>query len=78
MQEVIEPRATLSEAGGALFSGILRVVNRRLLLQLDGYIDYGREDAVDERGEARQSNVDLALGFLSEITTGVVAARGPR
>ena len=74
MQELIEPRATLFEGQ----DGIPLVLSCRLRLQLDRYIDDGGDDAVDERGKARQSNVDLALGFLSEITTGVVAAMSPR
>jgi len=71
MQELIKRRATLSKGRG-VFSSIPLVLSRRLLLQLDRNIGDGRDDAVDEWGKARQINADLPLGFLSEITTGVV------
>ena len=46
----------------------------RLHFQLDGNVNDGRRDAVDERSNARQRDVDLVLSLPREVAADVAAA----
>jgi hypothetical protein len=78
MQELVEGCAVRPERQSAFPPSIALVLGRGLHFQLDGNVNDGQRDAVDERSNARPRDVDLVLSLLREVAANVVAAPSQR
>jgi hypothetical protein len=78
MRELVEGCAARPERQSAILPGIALILGRGLHFQLDGNVNEGRRDAVGERSNARQRDVDLVLSLLCEVAADVLAAPSQR
>ena len=76
LEELTEKRVAGIERRIALLVGFSSTLRRRLLLQLDRDVDDRRRDALDERCETWQRDIDLVLGLPGEVRAGLVRRLG--